>query len=348
MSTDASAVGFMQKVPSLGFFEGKKVLFLTHAGADVDSFCSAAALFFSLKKRGGCKIGVPEHISLPAKALAQKLSIPYTINPQNVEDFDAVFFLDFNSPQMLGKYELNINCFSKKIFVIDHHEKASQEFLPDCVFLLDKNAASCTEVVFDYLESSKIAFPPKVACLLACGIITDSARFSVASKNTFWVMHKLMEKSSLPYAELFSLFKVKTDASEKIARLKSARRCRIFKSFDKIIAASTVNAFEASSASSLVLLGADIAFAGGKKEEQILISARALNSFVSKSSFDITRHVFLPLSKKFPGKGGGHAGAAAFNGHGFDLQKALMECIELSHDFLEKKNKKKSTLKEFK
>lgn len=331
----------------MSFFEGKKILFFCHAGADIDSVCSAASIFFSLKKKSKCVIGVPDHISLHAKTFCQKTGLELVVNPEKIENFDVVFLLDLNSPEMLGSYAKKIESFSKQIFLIDHHKKTNSVLLQKAVCLVDEKAVSCTEVVFSYLKSCNAMISRKTALFLASGIIVDSGRFSVASKKTFSIMSELLEKSKIHYSVFFSLLALKEDISEKIAKLKAAKRARFFESFGNILALTQVNAFESTAAASLVGLGASVAFAGGKQNEKVLISARAKSFFVSENGFDLVKDVFLPLEKKFSGKGGGHAGAAGFNAENIDFLAALNECVLLVHVFLEKKHGKKAQLKEF-
>ncbi|MDO8634132.1 MAG: DHH family phosphoesterase [archaeon] len=334
------------RFPKASFFEGKKNLFLCHAGADVDSLASAQAFFLSLKKNRSSVVGVPEHVNLSAKAMAENLGLGFELNPA-LEEFENVVLFDLNSPEMLGGFAEKLKAFSGKIFIIDHHAKASSWLSKKAVALVDVDAVSCTQVVYGYLEKNRAKIPSLAAKLLACGIIADSARFAVSSEKTFLDMAKLLKKSGVSYPVLFSFFEVKKDVSERIAALKAARRARVFRAFDKIISVTQVNSFEATAAMSLVFLGAHVGFAGGEKEGRILISGRALNSFASKTGFDLVKHVFVPLSQKFPGSGGGHAAAAGFNGQGFALSDALFECAKLVHGFLEKEAGKTGQLKEY-
>ena len=334
------------RFPQFSFFEGKKNLFLCHAGADVDSFASAESFFLSLKKNRSSMVGVPEHINLSAKALAENLGLGFELNP-SLEGFENVVLFDLNSPQMLGRFAEKLKAFNGKIFIIDHHSKAESWLSKKAVALVDTQAVSCTQVVYSYLKKSHAKISPLSSKLLACGIIADSARFAVSTEKTFLDMAELLRKSGVSYNELFSFIEVKKDVSERIAALKACRRARVFKSFDKIVAVTEVNSFEATAAMSLVILGSHVGFAGGEKEGKIMISGRVLNSFASKTGFDLVKHVFAPLSKKFPGTGGGHAAAAGFNGEGFSLEGALFECAKLVHVFLEKETAKTGQLKEY-
>ena len=148
--------------------------------------------------------------------------------------------------------------------------------------------------------------------------------------------------------QLVELFEIDSDLSEKIAKLKAARRAKIYNSHNHIIVTTEVGAFEPSAASVLVRLGADVAFAGATDDKgKMLISARCRNSFRDKSGFNIVTDVFSKLPGFFDGEGGGHPAAAAFNGKG-DAIQALKKCVELTDNALEKKYGKGAQLKEYK
>ncbi|AJF60841.1 MAG: DHH family phosphoesterase [Candidatus Diapherotrites archaeon] len=332
--------------PSFSFLEKKKVLFLTHAGADIDSLASAAACFFSLKDNSKAKIGVPDHINVYAKHFAEQLKIPYFFNPESLSGFEVIVLLDFNNSGMLGSFEEQLSGFSGKLLLVDHHGKRGANLLKKAGCFWDESAVSTTELVFKWLNSSGYKLNKKAASCIAAGVLVDSAGFMVADSKTFRIMAEAMDKSGLNYLGLVSLVEKQPDIGEKIAKLKAARRCKIFKCDKYLIASTDVGAFEAVSASALVGLGADIAFAGDDKKNELLVSGRCHNTFVSETGFNLAQHVFAHLEKKFEGSSGGHAGAAAFNGKG-NAQEALKECVSLAHKFIQKNLKKLVPLKEY-
>lgn len=316
--------------------KGARILVLTHAGCDVDALASAATILFTFGKDYKIQIGVPEHINLNAKALAQNLKIPFTINPQNISDFDVLILVDFNSFKMLGKLEQEVKEFKKPIFLIDHHTNSGEKITPNAI--IQPNAVATVEILFGLLKKDKTKITPKVAECIAAGIITDSASFLIADSETFSIMAEAMKIAKKSLSEIFLLFQLEENFSEKIAKLKAARRVRIFKVNDSIVATTTVSCFEADAASVLSRLGADIAFAGDVDNSKLKISGRANPAFVRKNSFDLARDIFEPLEKHFSGSGGGHAGAAAFNGTAESIDLALQKCVELVQGFFKKKS----------
>jgi len=324
----------------------KKTLLLTHSGCDVDSFASAAAIHLSLGGKSKTAIGVPDHMNLTAAALAKNLSIPFTINPE-LDAFDAVVCLDFNELGMLGSMQGQFNDFKGEKFLIDHHRPGKESLAPEKNSLARPKAVSTTEIIYDLLKKPKAKIPKDACVCIAAGIITDSASFMIADHETFYIMAEVMERAGKPYSEILSLFSVERDFSEKVACLKAAKRCRIFRSGDTIIAFADVGAFEASAAGALVRSGADAAFCGYADKGQIRVSGRVNNYWMRKNGFDLARDVFTRLESSFEGKGGGHPGAAGFNGVGDSVDAHLMKCAELVHEFNMKKSGLMGQLKEY-
>ncbi len=331
----------------------KRVLLLTHSGCDVDSLGSAAALHFSLHGKALTTIGVPERINTGAKALAEKLSIPYTLNP-SFSGFDAAVCLDFNELEMLGGLKGDFLAFKGEKFLIDHHSKNKNTLsgnTPPIASLknsgVSEKAVSATEVVYGLLKASKLRVPQKALVCIACGIITDSSSFLVADHETFSIMSEIMRKAKMPYREIVSLFRAELDISQKIAALKAARRCRVFKSGESLIAVSDVGAFEADAAATLVRIGADVAFCGDADAGKIRVSGRANSNWVAKHGIDLAKDVFGRLPSFFPGTGGGHPGAAGFNGTANEIGPVLLKCAELVHQFNTARSGVLSQMKEY-
>lgn len=319
---------------SLSALFNKKVLLLTHAGCDIDSLGSAAAIRFSLKGKAKISICVPDNLNVYSKKLAENLQIPYKINAP-LKGFDAVVCLDFNRPAMLGSMRKEFESFGGEKYLIDHHRKEAEGFVAEKNSCVVDRAISTTELVYDLLkETLGLKIPKKAYACIAAGIITDSASFSVADFETFDIMAQVMRGAQMTYSEITALFYLKKDLSEKIASLKAARRCRIFSSGGAIIAISEVGAFEADAAASLVRIGADVAFCGYADKGKIRVSGRANNNWLKENKFDLTKDVFAKLDAFFAGSGGGHAGAAGFTGEGEEAMPVLQKCAELVNEFL--------------
>ena len=185
----------------------------------------------------------------------------------------------------------------------------------------------------------------RIATLAASGLITDSAHFSFASKNSFRVMAEAMEIVKLGYHELQGLFSVEMDFSERIARLKAAQRSRIFRIGKHIAVTSDVGAFESQSAGAFIRIGADIAFVAMEEKGVARVSGRARYPFAEAFSLDLAKDIMQRLPEHFEGEGGGHVTAAAFTGKTDSPKKILKKCMDL---LLEKVKEKKDRGLEFK
>lgn len=323
----------------LSSLKRKKILLATHTGCDVDAICAAGSLLFALRKRNRAAIFVPEHISLPAKKIAKRLQIPYKIVQQpSLKQFNCLFLVDFNDLKMAGPLAKEIKHFKGQLFLIDHHQPARKKIASSQNSLVQPKAVASCELAFDWLKKSHIKLDRKTAACLAAGIVTDSAYFLTANSKTFSMMSELLQKSGKSFSAILSLFSVKQSFDEKIAKLKAAKRSRIFLISNYIVATADVGAFEADAASALVKIGADISFVGDSEEGKLRISGRASQKAVKKAGFDLAKHVFQKLPESFQGSGGGHAGAAGFNGKGNDISAALMKCIQLTKKFFQKRN----------
>lgn len=331
----------------LSSLDGKRVLVITHAGADVDALGAAAALYFIFRKKAKITIAVPEHINLHAEALARNLKIPVARSVPDPKKFDRLILLDLNSWKMLGSAARLVKEFRRPILLVDHHSASGERLTTKELTMIDEKAVSTTELIYRLLKKLRVALTPEAACCIAAGIVTDSANFMVADSSTFSIMAEVMQKAKLQYIELVSLFALKQDVSEKIAKLKAARRCRIYRSSDYIIASTDVGAFEAGVASVLVRIAADVAFAGDAERGLAKISGRANNLAVKDTGLDLARDVFDRLAGEFGGDGGGHAAAAAYNGPAKDIRPLLKRCVELAHEFFCRSKKSGGQLKEY-
>ena len=314
--------------PPFSEFKGKKVALIAHAGADVDALASAFVLKKALEEKGAeAEVVVPEHANLSANALAKNTGNDFKVS-ESIEKFDSIVLVDFNSLDMAGEMRAAIKGFGSETYAIDHH-RASESIASPEKSLVKDDAVSSAELVLQLLEKNKVKLSREMGELIAAGIITDSNFFHVADAGTFAFMAEATKASGKRFSEIIALFQVERDVGEKIAKIKAAKRARIFTLGRHVLVVSRVGAFEADAANALVRIGADIAFAGDSEKGKLLVSGRASNSFVNETGFDLARDVFSKLGEFFNGSGGGHAGAAAFNGEG-SIEECLEKCVKLA------------------
>ncbi len=324
--------------PSFSQFKGKKVALITHTGADVDAVATAFVLEKALlKEKAFVQVIVPDHANLSAKALAEKIGNSFEVN-KSLDEFDSAVLVDFNSFEMAGAMEQEIKNFKKKLFAIDHHSASETTIVSKSNSFVKSNAVSSTELVMSLIKKNNQKIEKEQGILIAAGIITDSNFFHVANSETFSFMAEAINASGKTFSEIVSLFNVEKTAGEKIARIKAAKRARIFSTGKHIIVTSKVGAFEADSANALIRIGADIAFVGDSDKGKIIVSGRASSHIVNRLEIDLARDVFSKLGNQFNGSGGGHPGAGAFNGKG-SISECLEKCVELASKKLGKQVK---------
>ena len=325
----------------------KKILILTHRAADVDSVSSAAALYYTLNGKYFVSIGIPDHINLNSRHFCKQMKIPYKINPSDLTSFDALIFVDVRSLPMLGTLQNSVKEFDGLKIVIDHHSSSEQNIAPKKHSFIKPGYLSTAQVVNDLLINSNLKLNANAATSIAAGIIADAAGFEIGDSASFQTLGKALSKSKFSYTKIRSLLEAKIDLSEKVAQLKAAHRNKIFNSHNHLIVVTKVGFFEASSANYLVSGGADVAFAAGKDERGIILSARASSSFVEKFKFHLAQHVLKNLQKEFPGSSGGHSGAATYNSPSGNIDVLLQRCTELTHSFINSKSRTKKPLKQY-
>ncbi|MCX8190250.1 MAG: DHH family phosphoesterase [Candidatus Diapherotrites archaeon] len=313
---------------------GKNILIITHKGADVDAIASAAVLRATLIKNNNVEIAVPEHVNRKAKEIAENLDIPYSMMP-DFSLFHALVFVDLNSYEMLGRFEEEVKGSKCQKFLFDHHTKSQDAITTKENSLIIEDAASTTEVLSYFLKDEKEEISEEQALLIALGIISDTDRFSFASKDTFGIIADMLKISKKDFNEILSMVSEQRSLSEKIAILKAMQKTEIIKIGDIIIAKGWIGSFEAQAAEALISCGADVAFVGGVTDGHARISGRADFLFAKNYGLDLANEIFQKLTLFFEGRGGGHATAASFTGKAQDLERIMQKCLDLISERLE-------------
>jgi nanoRNase/pAp phosphatase (c-di-AMP/oligoRNAs hydrolase) len=288
------------------------ILYLCHRNADPDALGSA----FALKEAMGGTIGVIEGCDRAAFQIAKQLNIEFIINP--VDDYDLVVVVDTSTPAQLNGFKL------KEYAVIDHH--ATTSLNESAAFWLHRNKSSTAEIVLDILKIMGAPIMRRMAFALISGIITDTGNFRHASSDSFKAVAELMELSGIEYSEVMDMLSsVPQDVSMRIAFLKAAQRTMIERVDDWIIVTSQVSSFGGAAASSLISIGADVAFVASKKDDIVKVSARARRE-IQNAGVNLAK-LMEDISIKFNGTGGGHEGAAGMDVSG-ETENILTACIE--------------------
>jgi nanoRNase/pAp phosphatase (c-di-AMP/oligoRNAs hydrolase) len=288
------------------------ILFLCHKNADPDSLGSA----YALQRVFGGHIGVYDSASTMASMLAERLKIDVIIAP-DLSSYDLVVAVDTSTLVQTGYKSLG------KFAVIDHHTPG--DLAETCELVFARIGSSTAELVYGLYKTNGLAIDNNVAFALVLAVITDTGHFRFAGAETIEIVGRILAEGGIRYADVADfLGQVPVDLSCRIAILKAASRITLHRVGDYLIVESRVSSFASQAATSLINLGADVAFVGSEKDRERRISGRVRRGV----DLDLAR-LLQDVGKKFGGSGGGHAGAAGVVITG-DLDKALQECIDMA------------------
>lgn len=234
---------------------------------------------------------------------------------------DLILIVDTNNPVMLAGVSEAVTKSKARKMVIDHHPIAVEASrLGFDEMRVDVDASSTCEMVyrlFKELRSRRIG--RNVAKALLLGVLTDTQNLAIARCATISMVAEMCKLVSLE--ECRSILTVERDYSERIARLRAAQRCKLYKvntdnmvdanrdgySSPIIIAVSSVGSHHASAAKALVDLGADLSIVISSEGSIAKASLRSTQSFYARTMLHLGNDVLARVSSA----GGGHSTAAS-------------------------------------
>ncbi len=308
----------------------KSALILCHQNADPDAIGSAFAFSHLLKRLNPglrIKINSPKGISRLSKVLSDYLPVKIGGREPSFKDYDAIFMLDTNTIQQMGEWSSLIRDSETPLIVIDHHASHPETEKIATLSISDENSSSTCEIVYGFYKELQIKPSRKEAEALFLGIAFDTKHFTLANSATFKTMAELVD-ANFNTRDLLSMMNVSMDLSERIARIKSSKRLRLFRTKDWLIVFSNTSSYQASAARALIEIGAHAAVVGGERNEQIQISMRSTQDFYKKTGFHLGRDLAKPLGEYMHGMGGGHSTSAGMNGIG-DFETAVRKTIRI-------------------
>ncbi len=304
----------------------KPGIILLHHNADLDAVGSALALKFAYPSYS---IGALQNISQISKRFLKHFENITVLQKPSLDQFKTIVILDSSTPSQVG---ISPDLYNELI-VIDHHVR-SESWKTD-LYYCDDSKTSCAEIIFELLEFINISITSEIALALSVAILADTGHFKYATHETFMNYARLLKLGGLRISKILEMVE-NTESltkSQRIAQLKGAQRLRFQQVNGYLVASSILSSYEASMCKHLLLLGADVAFVGAQREEQIRISARAVGELVEKG---LHLGEFLKsLASELLCEGGGHDGAAGLNGSG-DVEMALNACMNKISEILKK------------
>lgn len=168
--------------------KSRHIILACHLNPDGDAIGSLLALGLGLKKLGKsvamlCADRVPDrYITLPGAR---------SIKRQYHQAADLAISVDCGGMNQLSKIEEAFNK-SQRIIEIDHHVYRTR--FGD-VQLLDENACSTGEIVFQFLQKLGVGFDRNIEECLLTSLLVETLSFSRqdVKRTTFDIMAKLME-----------------------------------------------------------------------------------------------------------------------------------------------------------
>jgi phosphoesterase RecJ-like protein len=161
----------------------KKILFITHTSPDGDALGSMLGMGIALNQKGKnisfvCMDKIPQPF----------LFLPHSSNISNnflSEDVDTICIMDCGDMRRTGLTE-QLKKFSKKnkkIINFDHHPKNDLHKIAT-INLVDYQASSTSEIVFNFIKESKLPIDKEIALCLLCGLYTDTGSFKHSNTTT--------------------------------------------------------------------------------------------------------------------------------------------------------------------
>ncbi len=296
-------------------FKGR-VSIICHHNADPDAIGAAYALqrlLAWLDPASIVEILYPDTTSQLSERLIRRYNIEVS-KTSKISSVETVIVVDVGSMIQVEALRDVIKNATSRVF-IDHHGKDAEIERLATLYISDEEAVATCELVIGLLETFGFEPPIEVAEALLTGIMFDSKHLSIGTPRTFRMVAKLLELGvSLNDAK--ELLRATMDPSEKIARLKSAQRAKVYRAGSWIIATSNLSSFQASAARGMITLGADVAIVAGNEKKVLKGSIRSTDEFNRLTKIHVGDHVSKPIAAIFGGEGGGHSTAAGINGVG--------------------------------
>jgi nanoRNase/pAp phosphatase (c-di-AMP/oligoRNAs hydrolase) len=289
----------------------KNAAVVCHRNADADAYLSAFAmskLLGSISK--GCRVDIatPEGMTSLTAKLSERFR--HKTVTESDEDYDLYVAVDVGDTELLKGWKEKMAA-SKAVKVLVDHHPYRESGIYDHV-LVDESATSAAEMVFRLFVELHKKIDPQTAQALLEGIMFDSSHLTIAGASALNAVVRLID-SGADIHEARRELRTEPDQSEVIARLKGARRLRIFRVGSWLGATTLVGSFQAHVARSLLGLGADFAIVGGESDGETRVSMRGTQRFMEGSRVQLGRDVAEFVGTKLGGHGGGHSTAASFS-----------------------------------
>jgi nanoRNase/pAp phosphatase (c-di-AMP/oligoRNAs hydrolase) len=281
-----------------------------HRNADADAYLSAFALSTLLKKIAPkCKVDIvtPEGMTTLTTKLSETFKHRTVVESDS--DYDLYVAVDVGDSELLRDWKAKMQASPGTKVLVDHHPLRDTG-LYDYV-IVDENATSAAEVVFRLFGELKKPIDKKTAQAILEGIVFDSSHLGIAGDRALRAVVQLIDRGA-DINEARRALRSEPDYGEVMAKLKGARRLKIYRLGTWVVGATLVGSFQAHVARSLLFLGADVSIVGGVSEGETRVSLRASQRFFESTKVHLGVDVAERVAADLGGHGGGHPTAASF------------------------------------
>lgn len=318
--------------------KAEKILVNLHRGPDPDSYGSAFSLYYFL-----CSLGKEVDVVVTTKSRLSEDLVSFEdsklVKSVDYSKFDFTKYDLFIIPDS-GSWQQVVDDTQLKIpnipiVVIDHH-KSNDKF--GKINLVEKDAASCAEMVYKLFEDWKFKVDKHVANLLLVGIIGDTGGFAFSNNpQPLRIAADLMEKGAdkskiigrifrtkkLQDVKAWGEYLVRMQLDEKHRFVWTAVSFEEYKKMGRPIKASSLVATMFSN----IIDGTDFGIVMEEDyKNHLKIGLR------SRSSFDVSK-----LAEELGG--GGHKMAAGGQIDGLPFEKAVEKVLETAREYANKYKK---------
>ncbi len=164
----------------------RRFLLTTHINPDGDGLGSEAALALWLRQRG-CEVRVlndsvvPTHYLFLARSQTLEVFEP-ELAEQRFTEADALIVLDTSNRQRIGRLAPLLDRHLVPIAIVDHHVSHARGF--GQVNVIEPEASSTGEIVFDLIREAGGEITPEIAEALYVALMTDTGSFRYSNTDS--------------------------------------------------------------------------------------------------------------------------------------------------------------------
>lgn len=287
---------------------------LCHRNADVDAYCSAYAIASLLKQiRPKLKIAIasPGGLDSLAKKVKERFEAEVVELP-NIQDADLAVVVDTGDLSLLEEWSEHLRHKHLVKVLIDHHPWEESAIALMDFPIIDTESSSSCEIVYRICRAKGVRLGQDVYQVLLTGILYDSQHLTIANSRAIGVVSELCRKgASLEVSR--DLLRAEKNVPETMARLKAAKRMKVYRAGEWLITMTTIGSFHASAARALLAIGADMAFALGVRDDGVRCSMRSTQNFYAKTGIHLGTDIARRVASVLKGRGGGHPTASSFS-----------------------------------